>query len=408
MSVDVHTHDHVEHAPPKRPPTGIHRFLAPGWLRALWTTPLGALIGLLFVAGGRAALGYEPLMLEAVWVTVLMVTVPLGFLTGIGGFDYWAYWISGRPTRPEDHSGHGALQLEGLLPDQHRPQGDRRPVPGHDDRLLHPRRAARDVHARRAGAARDAVREPAGLQRPLLGARVADDLPVHHPGLRRTRELRHPADDRRAGHGVPAPERALVLAAPDRRAHDALELLPRRVRRRLDELRAARGGATEREPDVPDGRPVGGCVLDHDRPQLPGHDHHHARAGDDLLAHAAPRLGELRDLDARRHRDAVHRRVAVLHPLRPRPPHGVLQPGRGRLRDRVPAHLLVLLAPGRLHHDAARIRDRLGGDRGLREETDLRLPADGAVAHGHPHPRVLGVGAPHVRERHGRAGCASR
>ncbi len=108
MSVDVHTHDHVEHAPPKRPPTGIHRWLAPGWLRAIWTTLLGGVIGLLLVAGGRAALGYEPLMLEAVWVTVLMVTVPLGFLAGIGGFDYWAYWISGRPTRPEDHSGHGA------------------------------------------------------------------------------------------------------------------------------------------------------------------------------------------------------------------------------------------------------------------------------------------------------------
>ena len=35
--------------------------------------------------------------------------------------------------------------------------------------------------------------------------------------------------------------------------------------------------------------------------------------------------------------------------------------GRGRLRARVPAHLLVLLAPGRLHHDAARLRHSLGG-----------------------------------------------
>ena len=31
-------------------------------------------------------------------------------------------------------------------------------------------------------------------------------------------ELRDPADDRRAGHGVPAPERALLLAAAGRRA----------------------------------------------------------------------------------------------------------------------------------------------------------------------------------------------
>ena len=28
--------------------------------------------------------------------------------TGIGAFDYWVYYISGRTTRPEDHSSHGA------------------------------------------------------------------------------------------------------------------------------------------------------------------------------------------------------------------------------------------------------------------------------------------------------------
>jgi cytochrome c oxidase subunit 1 len=37
-----------------------------------------------------------------------MVTGPIGFLLGLGAFDYWLYWIAGRPTRPEDHSGHGA------------------------------------------------------------------------------------------------------------------------------------------------------------------------------------------------------------------------------------------------------------------------------------------------------------
>src|SRR6185437_9066533 len=34
--------------------------------------------------------------------------VPLFFLVGLGTADYWFYWISGRPTRPEDHSSHGA------------------------------------------------------------------------------------------------------------------------------------------------------------------------------------------------------------------------------------------------------------------------------------------------------------
>jgi cytochrome c oxidase subunit 1 len=43
-----------------------------------------------------------------VLVTVQLVTAPLGFLVGLGGFDYWAYYATGRPTRPEDHSSHGA------------------------------------------------------------------------------------------------------------------------------------------------------------------------------------------------------------------------------------------------------------------------------------------------------------
>ena len=120
-----------------------------------------------------------------------------------------------RPRRP---------QLEGLLPGQHRPQGDRRPVRRDDDLLLPRRRADGDDLPRRAGQAGDAVPRQPGVQRPDLGARGADDLPVRDPGVRGPRELRDPADDRRAGHGVPAAERALVLAAPDRRDHHALEL----------------------------------------------------------------------------------------------------------------------------------------------------------------------------------------
>src|SRR5437870_3802510 len=34
--------------------------------------------------------------------------MPLGFLSGIGAFDYWVYYALGGQTRPEDHSGHGA------------------------------------------------------------------------------------------------------------------------------------------------------------------------------------------------------------------------------------------------------------------------------------------------------------
>jgi cytochrome c oxidase subunit I len=123
----VTTHE-LEHpggyaAPPR--PSGWRRWTAPGWLRVLWVAPLSFILSALLVLGARAALGYETAGFGAlnpfgddffefgtvelqVLIVVWLVVVPLGFLAGIGGFDYWAYWISGRPSRPEDHSGHGA------------------------------------------------------------------------------------------------------------------------------------------------------------------------------------------------------------------------------------------------------------------------------------------------------------
>ena len=67
------------------------------------------MLATLLVIGCRAWLDYHPLNEFQVLLTAWMIIVPLGFLIGIGGFDYWFYWASGRPTRPEDHSGHGAL-----------------------------------------------------------------------------------------------------------------------------------------------------------------------------------------------------------------------------------------------------------------------------------------------------------
>src|SRR5207248_8784458 len=39
---------------------------------------------------------------------VALTAIPLFFMVGLGAFDYWFYWAAGRPTRPEDHSSHGA------------------------------------------------------------------------------------------------------------------------------------------------------------------------------------------------------------------------------------------------------------------------------------------------------------
>jgi cytochrome c oxidase subunit I len=84
---------------------------APGFYRAAWMMALG--VGLAFALTWlvRMTTGHTTFHHfidgEAI-LTVSLITVPLAFLVGIGGFDYWFYWAAGRPTRPEDHSGHGA------------------------------------------------------------------------------------------------------------------------------------------------------------------------------------------------------------------------------------------------------------------------------------------------------------
>ncbi len=113
---------HAHHGPP--PPTGLRRLTAPGWLRALWTTPLVGFAGLGLVCLIRWWADWEPIWKSAPLVTVATVTFPIGFLIGIGSFDYWAYYVSGRPTRPEDHSGHGARKWQ----DYFRPNTDHKVI----------------------------------------------------------------------------------------------------------------------------------------------------------------------------------------------------------------------------------------------------------------------------------------
>jgi cytochrome c oxidase subunit 1 len=84
----------------------IQSLRKPGLLRAglwlLYGTAFSWL--LLWVANGFSGseVGGEA------FLRVAMLAAPLFALVGIGAFDYWFYWAAGRPTRPEDHSGHGA------------------------------------------------------------------------------------------------------------------------------------------------------------------------------------------------------------------------------------------------------------------------------------------------------------
>jgi cytochrome c oxidase subunit 1 len=109
MTEAAHVPHEVEaHRAPSPPPRGWHRFTRPGWLRALWTTPLFGFAVLGLVCLIRWAAHWHPIWKSGPIVTMATVSFPLGLLIGIGAFDYWAYYVSGKPTRPEDHSGHGA------------------------------------------------------------------------------------------------------------------------------------------------------------------------------------------------------------------------------------------------------------------------------------------------------------
>jgi len=83
--------------------------LRAGWIRAAWCTALFYGLGMGLVVLSRWAGGLHPALDWTIIVLIgALVMAPIGFLLGLGTFDYWLYWISGRPTRAEDHSGHGA------------------------------------------------------------------------------------------------------------------------------------------------------------------------------------------------------------------------------------------------------------------------------------------------------------
>ena len=311
--------------------------------------------------------GWHPIWFGEIIVLVGALTAaPIGFLAGIGAFDYWVRYAIGAPTEPEDHSGHGAYSWRDYF------------RVNTDHKVIGMQYLATTIFFFLAGGllamlVRAELAKP-GMQ--FFDNQTYNGLFSVHASLMIFLFV-IPAFAGLANFVVP-----LMLGAPDmafpRLNALSFWLLPIAGIMMLSSFLVP-GGAfaagwtgyaplSVHQPHGDDllqhGRPVGGRELDHDRAQLPGHDHHHARARNDLLAHAAARLGELHDVAARRDRNAVHRRLAVLRHVRPRHAHALLRRRRRRLPARLPAHLLVLLAPGGLHHDAARLRHRLGGDLG--------------------------------------------
>jgi cytochrome c oxidase subunit I len=107
VTTTASTHD-VHHAPS---PTGgwRHLIFGAGLLRGAWMFVLFGWIGFGIVVGVRYGAGWDPILATEPLVLVsALVSAPIGFLAGIGAFDYWVYYALGYPTRAEDHSGHGA------------------------------------------------------------------------------------------------------------------------------------------------------------------------------------------------------------------------------------------------------------------------------------------------------------
>src|ERR1700746_269123 len=82
---------------------GLRRLLlGAGFVRAAWMFCLFGAIGFGLVIVFRCGAGGQPLFYAQPIVLVsLLVAGPIGFLAGIGAFDYWVYYALGFPTRAE-------------------------------------------------------------------------------------------------------------------------------------------------------------------------------------------------------------------------------------------------------------------------------------------------------------------
>jgi cytochrome c oxidase subunit 1 len=93
----------------KRGPGGLWgKIKAPGWYRAALAFPLAFAFAFGLDVLIRELYGWHPVVKWDAIITISLIAMPLGFLVGIGCFDYWFRWASGAPTKPEDHSNHGA------------------------------------------------------------------------------------------------------------------------------------------------------------------------------------------------------------------------------------------------------------------------------------------------------------
>ena len=104
MAVEVVHHEPVAHeAPPAPAPRGIRRFTRPGWLRALWMTPLGYGIATALVCGIRYGAHWDPVWDLEPLVTAWTIITPLlasCFRSTMTAFSIWLIILPLTSTSP--------------------------------------------------------------------------------------------------------------------------------------------------------------------------------------------------------------------------------------------------------------------------------------------------------------------
>ena len=391
--------------------TLTQRLIAPGWYRAFLGMAVAFGLGTGIVVAARAAYGWDPLFdWDAIITVGALVAAPFGYLIGIGCFDYWFYWASGRPTRPEDHSGHGARSWKDYF------------RVNTDHKVIGIQYIVTTFFFFIAGGLMAMVMR-AELAQPgtqFVDPNTFNGLFSVHASLMIFLFI-IPVFAGIANYVIP-----LMIGAPDmafpRLNALSFWMLPVAGVMMLASFFAEGGafatGWTAYAPlstETPMGQQFFTIGVQF--------------AGASSIATA---LNFLVTIITMRAPGMTFWRmpllvwanfttsllVVIATPFIAGSQFFVLidrslgthffDPGGRRRRAHVPARLLVLLAPGGLHHDAARVRDHQRGHLDQRPQTGVRLPDDGLLARGDRDPRVHGLGAPHVRVRDVLAGCACR
>ena len=198
----------------------------------------------------------------------------------------------------------------------------------------------------------------------------------------------------------PADQPAELVSLRDRRAHRARRRGERRARHGLDVLHALQQPQHQHQRDARDPRRLRGRLLiDPDGLQLHRDGPPDARAGADLVPPAPLRVGALRDEPrhdpghaGRRHHPDPRRGRTLAAPRH-------LRPADRRRPGADAAPVLVLLAPGRLHHDPAGHGRRQRAGRRHVAQADLRLRVRRFLEPGDRRHRLPRLGPPPVREQ---------